>query len=209
MFESLNRSRRTPSPAQVRGARGERRRAARRRSRSCRRSPRRACRATSAPTWSGVIGPAGMPRPIVDKLNAAVNRAIRSQAFRRALPRSATSRPAARRRTSPTPSRGTPRNGRAWWSARAPSSNEVGTSFPASHSYIGNPEGVSHVRTQLSKHRNRRGRRGACGGARRRAARRLFRRRDRGRRPGRARGGARRARRRERHGRPAAWARAS
>lgn len=34
-----------------------------------------------AGTWSGVIGPAGMPRPVVDKLNAGINRAIRSQAF--------------------------------------------------------------------------------------------------------------------------------
>jgi tripartite-type tricarboxylate transporter receptor subunit TctC len=28
-----------------------------------------------------VIGPAGIPRPIVDKLNAAINRAIRAPAF--------------------------------------------------------------------------------------------------------------------------------
>jgi tripartite-type tricarboxylate transporter receptor subunit TctC len=35
----------------------------------------------SAPTWSGVIGPANLPRPIVDKLNAAINRAIKAQAF--------------------------------------------------------------------------------------------------------------------------------
>ena len=35
----------------------------------------------SAPTWAGVIGPAGLPRPIVDKLNAAINRAIRTPAF--------------------------------------------------------------------------------------------------------------------------------
>jgi tripartite-type tricarboxylate transporter receptor subunit TctC len=35
----------------------------------------------AAPTWSGVIGPAGIPRPIVDKLNAAINRAIKSPAF--------------------------------------------------------------------------------------------------------------------------------
>jgi tripartite-type tricarboxylate transporter receptor subunit TctC len=34
-----------------------------------------------AGTWSGVIGPAGMPRPLVEKINAAVNRAIRSPAF--------------------------------------------------------------------------------------------------------------------------------
>jgi tripartite-type tricarboxylate transporter receptor subunit TctC len=36
----------------------------------------------AAPTWSGVIAPAGLPRPIVDKLNAAINRAIGSSAFR-------------------------------------------------------------------------------------------------------------------------------
>ena len=35
-----------------------------------------------AGTWSGVIAPAGVPRPIVDKLNAAINRAISTQAFR-------------------------------------------------------------------------------------------------------------------------------
>ena len=65
----------------------------------------------------------------------------------------------------------------------------------ANHSYIGNPEGISHVRTQVAEHRNRRGRRGAGGGPRRRTARRLFRRGDHGRRPRRARGGAGRARR--------------
>jgi tripartite-type tricarboxylate transporter receptor subunit TctC len=36
----------------------------------------------AAPTWSGVIGPAGIPRPIVDKLNAAINRAIQSPSFK-------------------------------------------------------------------------------------------------------------------------------
>jgi tripartite-type tricarboxylate transporter receptor subunit TctC len=35
-----------------------------------------------APTWTGVIAPAGVPRPIVDKLNAAINRAIKSEAFK-------------------------------------------------------------------------------------------------------------------------------
>ena len=34
-----------------------------------------------AGTWSGVIAPAGLPRPLLDKINAAVNRAIRAQAF--------------------------------------------------------------------------------------------------------------------------------
>ncbi|HET8919914.1 MAG TPA: tripartite tricarboxylate transporter substrate-binding protein [Xanthobacteraceae bacterium] len=36
----------------------------------------------SAPTWAGVIAPAGVPRPIVEQLNAAINRAIRSAAVR-------------------------------------------------------------------------------------------------------------------------------
>ena len=35
----------------------------------------------AAPTWSGVVGPAGMPRPIVMKLNEAFNRAMTSPAF--------------------------------------------------------------------------------------------------------------------------------
>ena len=36
----------------------------------------------AAPTWSGVIAPAGVPRPIIDRLNAAINKAIVSQTFR-------------------------------------------------------------------------------------------------------------------------------
>jgi len=32
-------------------------------------------------TWNGVIGPAGMPRSVVDKLNAAINRAVHTPAF--------------------------------------------------------------------------------------------------------------------------------
>ncbi len=35
-----------------------------------------------APTWSGVIAPAAVPRPIIEKLNAAINRAIASQPFK-------------------------------------------------------------------------------------------------------------------------------
>jgi tripartite-type tricarboxylate transporter receptor subunit TctC len=35
-----------------------------------------------APTWSGVLAPAGTPRAIVDKLNAAVNRALTSESFK-------------------------------------------------------------------------------------------------------------------------------
>ena len=35
-----------------------------------------------APTWTGVIAPAGVPPPIVDKLNAAINKALTSQAFK-------------------------------------------------------------------------------------------------------------------------------
>src|SRR5450631_1089934 len=34
-----------------------------------------------APTWTGVIAPAGVPRPIIDKLNAAINKALKSEAF--------------------------------------------------------------------------------------------------------------------------------
>ena len=36
----------------------------------------------AAPTWSGVIAPAGVPRPIIDKLNAAMNKVIQSPAFK-------------------------------------------------------------------------------------------------------------------------------
>ncbi len=36
----------------------------------------------AAPTWSGVIAPAGIPRPVVDKLNSAINRAVASQSFK-------------------------------------------------------------------------------------------------------------------------------
>ncbi len=36
----------------------------------------------AAPTWSGLIGPAGMPRPVLDKLNAAVNLALQTNAFK-------------------------------------------------------------------------------------------------------------------------------
>jgi hypothetical protein len=35
-----------------------------------------------APIWFGVAAPAGTPRPIVDKLNAAINRAIQSDFFK-------------------------------------------------------------------------------------------------------------------------------
>jgi tripartite-type tricarboxylate transporter receptor subunit TctC len=35
-----------------------------------------------APTWTGVIAPAGLPRPIVDKLNAAINKVLKTEAFR-------------------------------------------------------------------------------------------------------------------------------
>ena len=36
----------------------------------------------AAPTWTGVIAPAGVPQPIVDKLNAAINKALQSEAFK-------------------------------------------------------------------------------------------------------------------------------
>jgi tripartite-type tricarboxylate transporter receptor subunit TctC len=35
-----------------------------------------------AATWTGVIAPAGVPRPIVDKLNAAINKVLASEAFK-------------------------------------------------------------------------------------------------------------------------------
>jgi len=35
-----------------------------------------------APIWFGVAAPAGTPRPIVEKLNAAINRAIQSDFFK-------------------------------------------------------------------------------------------------------------------------------
>jgi len=35
-----------------------------------------------AGTWTGVIAPVGIPRPIVDKLNAAINRAVSSPTFK-------------------------------------------------------------------------------------------------------------------------------
>src|SRR5215472_208323 len=36
----------------------------------------------SAPTWAGAIAPKGLPPPVLEKLNAAINRAIRSQSVR-------------------------------------------------------------------------------------------------------------------------------
>ena len=35
-----------------------------------------------APTWSGIIAPAGVPRPVIDRLNAGINKAILSQPFK-------------------------------------------------------------------------------------------------------------------------------
>jgi tripartite-type tricarboxylate transporter receptor subunit TctC len=35
-----------------------------------------------ASTWTGIIAPAGLPRPVLERLNAAVNEAIRSPVFR-------------------------------------------------------------------------------------------------------------------------------
>jgi len=35
-----------------------------------------------APTWTGVIAPVGVPRPIIDKLNAAINKALKSESFK-------------------------------------------------------------------------------------------------------------------------------
>jgi len=35
-----------------------------------------------APTWTGVIAPMGLPKPILEKLNAAINRAIQTPNFK-------------------------------------------------------------------------------------------------------------------------------
>jgi tripartite-type tricarboxylate transporter receptor subunit TctC len=35
-----------------------------------------------APTWTGVIAPANMPRAIVDKLNAAINKVLTTDSFK-------------------------------------------------------------------------------------------------------------------------------
>ena len=35
----------------------------------------------SAPTWTGLVGPPGMPKAVIDKLNAAANRLIKTEAF--------------------------------------------------------------------------------------------------------------------------------
>jgi tripartite-type tricarboxylate transporter receptor subunit TctC len=36
----------------------------------------------AAPTWTGIIAPAGTPKPIIDTLNAAANKALQSDAFK-------------------------------------------------------------------------------------------------------------------------------
>jgi tripartite-type tricarboxylate transporter receptor subunit TctC len=36
----------------------------------------------AAPSWTGVVAPAGTPKPIIDKLNAAANKALQSDAFK-------------------------------------------------------------------------------------------------------------------------------
>ena len=36
----------------------------------------------AAPTWTGVVAPAGVPRPIVDRLNSAINAALKSESFK-------------------------------------------------------------------------------------------------------------------------------
>ena len=65
-----------------------------------------------AGTWSGVIGPAGMPRPLVEGSTPPSTGRSGRRRSSSASARSATSRPAARRRSSPTPSGATSRNGR-------------------------------------------------------------------------------------------------
>jgi len=38
-----------------------------------------------ASTWYGMLGPSGIPRPVVEKLNAAVRAALKSQQFKEAM----------------------------------------------------------------------------------------------------------------------------
>jgi tripartite-type tricarboxylate transporter receptor subunit TctC len=38
-----------------------------------------------AVTWFGILAPAGTPRPVIDKLNAEINRALRDPAVRKAI----------------------------------------------------------------------------------------------------------------------------
>ena len=57
-------------------ARGHRRQALGRPSRTCRPSRNRAARASRSVLHYGIVAPAGTPRPIVDKLNAALREAL-------------------------------------------------------------------------------------------------------------------------------------
>ena len=82
MFESLNSIAPHAKSGTVRRARGQRRRGARRAFPDLPTVAEAGVPGYAAPTWSGVIAPAGVPRPIIDKLNAAINRAIASPAFR-------------------------------------------------------------------------------------------------------------------------------
>jgi tripartite-type tricarboxylate transporter receptor subunit TctC len=36
-------------------------------------------------TWFGILAPAGTPRPILDKLNAEINKALKDPAVRKAI----------------------------------------------------------------------------------------------------------------------------
>jgi tripartite-type tricarboxylate transporter receptor subunit TctC len=80
-----------------------------------------------APTWTGAIAPAGVPRPIVDKLNAAINKALTSEAFKEKLPRSAMNRPAERRKSLRQRSRRIPPSGPTLCTAPAQNSTESGS----------------------------------------------------------------------------------
>ena len=64
-------------------------------------------------TWNAILAPAGTPRPIVDKLNAAINKALADPAVSSALEKGASRRRRAqRRRLPPISSRRSWRNGR-------------------------------------------------------------------------------------------------
>ena len=43
---------------------------------ACRRSPKPGCQGYEATGWSGLLAPAGTPRPIIDRLNAEIIRIL-------------------------------------------------------------------------------------------------------------------------------------
>jgi tripartite-type tricarboxylate transporter receptor subunit TctC len=57
------------------------------------------------PAWYGLVAPAGTPDDVINKLNAAVVKALQDKAFVQRLQRLAPNRRAIRRRSTPPKSR--------------------------------------------------------------------------------------------------------